>query len=166
MATNISCRADSPPCGLIRLDSLPDDHAPLPRVQLMNILLLWLAPGIFDINSGVVYGDRTHTYNAFSQDLHVTLIWEAYGFINGKSRSTIGDGEFIFPHTREENLIQQFATNVTSGWRTGYFNLCLKKCPLASSGLFPGRRLFPKRTLEDALSIGDPSSSAPQARKS
>ncbi|KAK0597648.1 hypothetical protein LWI29_027237 [Acer saccharum] len=48
---------------------------------LVNILLLWLALGIFDINSGVVYGDRTHAYNEFSQDLHITLIWEAYSFI-------------------------------------------------------------------------------------
>ncbi|KAK1579003.1 hypothetical protein Q3G72_034867 [Acer saccharum] len=43
----------------------------------------------------------------------------------GKSRSTIGDDEFTFPRKREENLIQQFATNVTSGWRAGDF----KKMP-------------------------------------
>ncbi|KAK1578426.1 hypothetical protein Q3G72_030214 [Acer saccharum] len=48
---------------------------------LVNILLLRLALGIFDINSGVVYGDQTHTYNEFSQDLQATLIWEAYSFI-------------------------------------------------------------------------------------
>ncbi|KAK3219795.1 hypothetical protein Dsin_013765 [Dipteronia sinensis] len=104
-------------------DSSPSDHALarlitwwslpikpilwLPRVHLVNILLFWLAPGIFDIDSGAIYGDRTQAYSAISQDLQVTSIWVKFikgslllyknGWY-GKSRSTMGASEFIFPH--------------------------------------------------------------------
>ncbi|KAK3219865.1 hypothetical protein Dsin_013835 [Dipteronia sinensis] len=64
-------------------DSSPSDNAlvrlitRLPRVHPVKILLFWLALGILDINSGVIYRDKTHAYNVFSQDLHVPR----FGFI-------------------------------------------------------------------------------------